>query len=63
MIVVMVFLQGIGFRSRFAFGDGIYGEKREAKVEKFPGACRNENTGNKCRESFRPAWICGGKTD
>lgn len=27
MIVGMVFLQGIGFRSRFAFGDGIYGEK------------------------------------
>ena len=35
MIVGMVFLQGIGFRSSFAFGDGIYGEKREAKVENF----------------------------
>lgn len=33
MIVGMVVIQGIGFRSRFAFGDGIYGEKRNAGVQ------------------------------
>lgn len=33
MVVGMVLIQGIGFRSQFAFGDGIYGEKRDAEVE------------------------------
>lgn len=32
-VIGMTLLQGTGFRSRFAFGDGIYGEKRDAKVE------------------------------
>ncbi len=32
-ILIMVTVQGIGFKSSFAFGDGIYGEKRDAKVE------------------------------
>ena len=29
----MAAAQGIGFRACFSFGDGIYGEKRDAKVE------------------------------
>lgn len=33
MIVGMAFIQGVGFHVSFAFGDGIYGEKRDAKVE------------------------------
>lgn len=33
MVVGMVLIQGIGFRSHFAFGDGIYGEKRDTEIE------------------------------
>ena len=33
MILFMVLVQGIGFKTAFSFGDGIYGEKRDAKVE------------------------------
>lgn len=32
-VLAAALVQGIGFRSHFAFGDGIYGEKRNAKVE------------------------------
>lgn len=32
-VFVMTAVQGIGFRASFSFGDGIYGEKRDAKVE------------------------------
>lgn len=32
-VFIMTAVQGIGFRASFAFGDGIYGEKRDAKVE------------------------------
>ncbi|HJC25690.1 MAG TPA: hypothetical protein H9761_18675 [Candidatus Eisenbergiella merdavium] len=32
-VFVMTAVQGIGFRACFSFGDGIYGEKRDAKVE------------------------------
>lgn len=33
MVAGMVLIQGMGFHSHFAFGDGIYGEKRDAKIE------------------------------
>lgn len=33
MVLVMVLVQGIGFKCSFSFADGIYGEKRDAKVE------------------------------
>ena len=32
-VFLMAAAQGIGFRACFSFGDGIYGEKRDAKVE------------------------------
>lgn len=32
-VLAVTLVQGIGFRAHFAFGDGIYGEKRDAKVE------------------------------
>ena len=32
-VFMMTAVQGIGFRASFSFGDGIYGEKRDAKVE------------------------------
>lgn len=32
-VFVMTAVQGVGFRASFSFGDGIYGEKRDAKVE------------------------------
>lgn len=32
-VLAVTVVQGIGFRARFAFGDGIYGEKRDAKVD------------------------------
>ena len=47
MVLVMVLVQGIGFRTGFSFADGIYGEKRDTKVTNsdiLKGmATRNEN--------------------
>lgn len=32
-VLLMVLVQGVGFKTEFAFADGIYGEKRDTKVE------------------------------
>ena len=57
-VFLMAAAQGIGFRACFSFGDGIYGEKRDAKVEKQCYTDRYEDQGGKRRGPVRACGLC-----
>ena len=67
MVAGMVLIQGMGFHSHFAFGDGIYGEKRDAKIEnsyilKGMKMCIRDRTCWIMKNVFRAAWCYPGSS-